>query len=219
MQKTLDKLMNGEGSLYGNKPIAERSFSSLVKNCGKVCVALFATYGLLSQTPQAHADTTHNVGFVGDSISYGMGMSGPYNNGGIVGSGISTGNPKINEEHWQQFKSPLTIVEIGTNDFRYKGGENYKKLLDKYIAPLGDQHSLCIVQIPVPEEKRQDIRSGVLKLKPVLEEWAHENGIKIVDFPHFDSKERAPDGLHFNANAYKRMAQEVVEACQVSPKM
>lgn len=184
----------------------------------KVCVALFAIYGFLSQMPQAKADITHNIGFVGDSISYGMGMSGSYNNGGIVGAGISTGNPKKNKEHWQQFKSPLTIVEIGTNDFRYKGGENYKKLLDKYIAPLGNQHTLCIVQIPVPEEKRQDIRIGVLKLKPILEEWSHENGITIVDFPHFNSQERAPDGLHFNAKTYKRIAQEVIKSCQSSLK-
>ena len=76
--------------------------------------------------------------FVGDSISYGMAKYSNNINSGIVGSGLTVGNPHKNYKHWEKYsKNNKVVVEIGTNDYSYKGYE-YGKLLSQYILPLSN---------------------------------------------------------------------------------
>jgi len=166
--------------------------------------------GLLLATNTYAQD--NKISFAGDSIAYGLGMTGPYSNGGIVGAGVAVGNPVRNEAHWLQYtkSTQLTIVEIGTNDFWYKGNEDhYQSLLSTYILPLNK--NICLVEAPLSE--RSDIRQGVLRIKPFIQNWANQNNIKMVSFPTYTLSDRTPDGIHFTLNAYKRLAKEIVEKC------
>lgn len=171
-------------------------------------------YGIVSLfclSSVAHAQS--GIAFIGDSIAYGMGASGSYVNGGIVGAGISTGNPARNEIHWEQHIQPLTIVEIGTNDFRYQK-HSYDQLLTKYILPFSKVSSICIVQIPTPDDKKPVIQKGVKNLQPTLKNWAIENHLKFVSFPDFNTSDRAPDGIHFKFEAYKKFSKELIDKCK-----
>lgn len=168
-------------------------------------------YGIVSLfclSSVAHAQS--GIAFIGDSIAYGMGSSGPYINGGIVGAGIPTGNPDKNEIYWKQHIQSLTIVEIGTNDFRYQK-HSYDHLLTQYILPFSQLSSVCIVQIPTPESKKPIIQKGVKNLQPVIQHWAMENHLKFVNFPDFNTSDRAPDGIHFKFGAYKRFSKELID--------
>lgn len=162
-----------------------------------------------------------NVSIVGDSIGYGMALYGhKIMNGAVVGTGITTGNVQRNIAHWSEYLSPLTIVEMGTNDFRYKGGvKGYMEHLDKTFLPFAHGRTLCMLKMPTPDEKRSDIREGVLSIQGATKQWVDEknkegySNIIYVD-PGFDAYKHTPDGIHYNAKAYKELALKVVEKCQ-----
>lgn len=154
------------------------------------------------------ADT---ISFVGDSLAYGMASSGKYINGGIVGAGISTGNPKRNEKYWLSHLGDKTIIEIGTNDYSYNKSNNYSHLLDEYVLPITNRTKSCIVTAPLAENNKHQIRNGVKILNPILIDWATKHNLKIVQFPHFVSANRTPDGIHFKN--YKMISSEIIKEC------
>lgn len=188
--------------------------------------SVFAVLGLAVMggfTMQAHAADlprvpdpapASRVAFVGDSLAYGMGVATPHSlNGGIVGSGLSVGNPDRNFQHWKSFsgKGDLTLVEIGTNDFGYTEGDRYQALLSRYILPLADKNALCIVLPPVPE--KESIKNGVVARSKTIREWAVSNGISVVE-PLYIPQTRAKDGIHFSLAGYKSMAASAINSCR-----
>ncbi len=159
-------------------------------------------------------DTSGPVAFVGDSLANGMGRAtAGALNGGIVGAGLSVGQPTSNAAHWRlsSERAGMTLIEIGTNDFGYAGGSRYGDLLSKFILPLAPKPTLCIVLPPIPE--KLSIRDGVIARGRTIQEWALAHGLRVVE-PLFPPGQRARDGIHFTAAGYRAMADNAIAACR-----
>lgn len=186
--------------------------------------ALIAAICLPMTAMAQSAPEDTKVAVVGDSIAYGMATQGGFINGGIVGAGLTIGDRITHGAKWLAAakKADLTIVELGTNDFGFapdplysshsKEEAKYKFLMTEYLGPLQKVSKVCLVRAPRPEKRT--MQNGVANINYIATSWAHENGVKVVDFPSFVLDDRAPDGIHFKASAYKRFAAKVEALCQ-----
>lgn len=183
---------------------------------------------LLLCTPLAMAQSASpedaKIAVVGDSIANGIATQGGFINGGIVGAGLTIGDRTAHGAKWLSAakKADLTIVELGTNDYSFapdllysshsKEEVRYKFLMTEYLKPIQKVSKLCLVRAPRPEKRT--MQNGVANINYIATSWAHENGVKVIDFPSFNLNDRAPDGIHFKASAYKRFAAKIEALCQ-----